>query len=225
VISGSYSGDGNVLASSGVLPYTVTCDVNVNGVHEGTLVVRTTTCLADGSHVTGTIIVKPGGALDVEGSTVDGAIGATQGAGVIRVCGSAIGGAVDIKNSGGLVLIGALGSASCAPSQVGGALDVKNNTHGVETVGNKVGGATATAGNSAPATYSLSHASPASQTRPGAPGGPALSAGSTSKPLTRAQYVKAIEACNKLKKSRAQACVAAAAKRHPLAKVKPPRKH
>ncbi|MEA2299949.1 MAG: hypothetical protein QOE44_484, partial [Solirubrobacteraceae bacterium] len=128
---------------------TVTCDVNVSGTHQGALIVTSSTCLAPGAHVNGAVLVKPGGALDVEGSTITGAIDATQGAAEIRVCGSTIRGAVDVTNSGGLVLVGDPADG-CAPNVIGGALDVQGNMHGVEVVDNTVGGAILTDGNSGP---------------------------------------------------------------------------
>jgi hypothetical protein len=99
--------------------------------------------------VNGAVLVKPGGALDVEGSTITGAIDATQGAAEIRVCASTIRGAVDVTNSGGLVLVGDPADG-CAPNVIGGALDVQGNMHGVEVVDNTVGGAILTDGNSGP---------------------------------------------------------------------------
>ena len=208
-IAATYSGDQNFLPSSGGLPYTVTCDVNISGTHNGALIVTTTTCLADGTHVNGAVIVKPGGALDVESSTIKGAIGATKGAGVIRVCGSSIAGAVDVKNSGALVLIGPGGDPSCAPNQIGGALDVKNNTHGAQANGNQVGGATLTSGNSGPGAYAVANGVPGGQNHAGTP-------------LTQTkELAAAIKACGKLKHAKQRTCIAAATKRHTQPNHKP----
>jgi hypothetical protein len=173
-IDATYGGDANFLPSSGELAYTVTCDVNVSGTHQGALIVTTSTCLAAGAHVNGAVIVKPGGALDVEGATISGAIGATEGAGEIRVCGSTIGGAVDVKNSGGLVLVGDPADG-CAPNTIGGALDVQNNTNGVEAIDNTVGGAILTDGNSGPGprpgdTTTISGNHPPATSSPSTPG-------------------------------------------------------
>lgn len=152
-IAARYGGDHNFLPSSAALSHTVTCDVNINGSHQGALIVTTTTCLAAGSHVTGPVIVKPGGALDVESSAINGAMLGSPGAGVIRVCGSTIAGAVRAGNSAGLVLIGDPGDASCAPNRIGGALDIKGNAHGVEAIDNVVVGAILTESNSGPGPY------------------------------------------------------------------------
>jgi hypothetical protein len=150
-ISGSYGGDADFLPSTGSLPYTVTCDVNINANHEGSLTVTTTTCLSSGAHVDGSIIVKPGGSLDLEGASITGALDANTG-GVIRVCSSTIGGALDIKNSTGIVIVGdpAIG---CAPNQIGGALSAQNNDNGAEIINNTASGAIITDGNTGPGPY------------------------------------------------------------------------
>jgi Big-like domain-containing protein len=150
-VAGSYSGDDDFLPSSGDLPYTVTCDVNIAGTYQGSLTVSTTACLTAGSHVDGSLIVKPGGSLDLEGGSVSGALDANTG-GVIRVCGSSIGGALDAKNSGGIVIIGdpAIG---CAPNAVAGALLVNDNTNGAEVIDNTAGGAITADGDSGPGPY------------------------------------------------------------------------
>ncbi|MEA2301726.1 MAG: hypothetical protein QOE44_2261, partial [Solirubrobacteraceae bacterium] len=151
-ISATYSGDANFLPSTGSLPYAVTCDVTVSGLHQGALIVTASTCLTAGAHVNGAILVKPGGALDVEGATITGSIGASQGAGAVRICGSSIAGAVSATGASGLVLVGDPADG-CAPNVIGGALDVQNNTHGVEAIDNTVGGAILTGGNSGPGPY------------------------------------------------------------------------
>jgi YVTN family beta-propeller protein len=135
-ITATYSGDGNFLSSSGSLPYTVTCAVTVSGTHSGSLEVTSSTCIAAHAVVNGAIVVNPGASLDLEGASVNGAISATGGSGVIRVCGSSIGGAVDIKNRTSLVMIGDPGDAACAPNTIAGILSLKNNTGGVEAINN-----------------------------------------------------------------------------------------
>jgi hypothetical protein len=152
-IVASYGGDHNFLPSSGALPYTVTCAVNISGTHQGALTVTTTTCLAPGAHVAGPVLVKPGGALDVESSTIKGAIITSDGAGVIRICGSAIDGSVEVSRSAALVLIGDPGDASCAANRITGALSVKSNAGGVELIDNAVDGAILTEGDSGPGPY------------------------------------------------------------------------
>jgi hypothetical protein len=153
VVTAAYAGDHDFLPSSGDLPpYTVTCTVKVNGIHPGALTVTSSTCLGEGARVDGSVMVKPGGALDVEGASIGGALKAARGAGVIRVCGSSVGGTLDIKDAGDLVMVGDSGDG-CSPNQIGGSMLVKNNTNGVEAIGNTAGGAIVTTGDSGPGPY------------------------------------------------------------------------
>jgi hypothetical protein len=151
-IGAAYSGDGNFLPSSASLPYVVTCTVTVTGTHAGSLEVTSSTCVKAGATVTGAIDVHPGGALDLEGATVTGAIAATSTTGVIRVCGSSIGGSVDIKSATALVIVGDPGDAACAPNTIAGTLLLQNNTGGVEAINNTEHGLSVS-GNSGPGPF------------------------------------------------------------------------
>ncbi|HEX3873381.1 MAG TPA: Ig-like domain repeat protein [Solirubrobacteraceae bacterium] len=151
-IGAAYSGDGNFLASSTSLPYLVTCSVTISGTHVGTLEVTSSTCVKPGAVVKGAINIHATGALDVEGASVSGAIDATGTTGVVRVCGSNIGGTVDIRNALALVIVGDPGDAACAPNTIGAALVVENNTHGVEVIGNTEHGLISS-GNSGPGPF------------------------------------------------------------------------
>lgn len=151
-VTATYGGENNFLPSSGALSYTVTCAVNVNGTHAGALTVTTSTCLAGGAQVDGAVIVKPGGALDVEGASISGALDASGGAGVIRVCNSAVGGAIDVKHSNGLAMMGDPGDG-CAANHAGGAFLVHSDTNGVEAVDNTAAGSILTSGDSGPGPY------------------------------------------------------------------------
>jgi PKD repeat protein len=185
-IAADYGGSRNFLPSGGVSPYTVVCDVNIDGAHSGTLIVTATTCLRPGAKLDGAIVVKSGGALDIESASVSGAVNGDAGVGVIRICASAIGGTVDIGGSGGLVLVGDSGDAACAPNSIGGALVLKDNANGVEAIDNTVVGAIDAGGNSGqgpypgdPTTISGNH--PPTVTTPVTPGTP----GTATSPATQ----------------------------------------
>jgi Big-like domain-containing protein len=152
-IAAAYSGDGNFVAGSGSLAYTVTCAVTVTGAHPGTLTVSTSTCLRPHATVTGPIILSGAGTLDLEGASIGGAISATGGSGAIRICATSISGAVDIKNHTGLVIVGDPGDAACAPNTISGALLLTNNTGGVEAIDNTVHGGVSASGNSGPGPF------------------------------------------------------------------------
>ncbi|HWH10557.1 MAG TPA: Ig-like domain-containing protein [Solirubrobacteraceae bacterium] len=152
-IVATYSGDGNFLGSSGNVSYSVTCATTITGNHSGALEVTSSTCVAPGGSVSGPIIVHGGGSLDLEGATVNGSVSATGGSGVIRICGSAISGTVDIKSQTALVIVGDPGDAACAPNRIGGSLILQNNTGGVEAINNTVTGAVSASGNSGPGPF------------------------------------------------------------------------
>jgi hypothetical protein len=148
----AYSGDGDFLTSNGSLAHSVTCAVTITGAHSGTLTVSASTCLSPHATATGAILVSGAGALDLEGATVTGAISVTSGSGVIRICATSIGGALDIKNHTGLVIVGDPGDAACAPNTINGALLLANNTGGVEAIDNTEHGLSAS-GNSGPGPF------------------------------------------------------------------------
>jgi hypothetical protein len=129
------------------------------------------------------VIVKPGGALDIEGSTVSGGIDGSPGAGVIRVCDSSISGTVEVKSSSGLVLVGDPADR-CAPNAIVGALDVKSDMNGVEVIGNTVGGAILTSGNSGPGPFAGEPTTISGNHHPtaGSPSVPAIQNGSAAPP-------------------------------------------
>ncbi|MDP9117783.1 MAG: Ig-like domain-containing protein, partial [Actinomycetota bacterium] len=147
-VAASYSGDTNFLPSSSTTPaaVTVTCTATITGLHSGSLVLGAgATCLS-GATVTGSIVVPRGALLDIENSTVTGAVIAT-GSGDIRICGTAIGASVTIQNAIGFVVVGDLPDG-CAPNHIAGSLTLRNNTGGVQAIGNYVGGTVIASGNS-----------------------------------------------------------------------------
>jgi hypothetical protein len=152
-IGAAYGGDGNFLPSSSSLSYTITCAVTITGTHSGALEVTTSTCVAAGAAVTGSIVVKGAGTLDLEGANVTGAVLATGGSGVIRICNSTIGGTVDLENVTALVIVGDPGDARCAPNTIGGSLVLKGNSGGVEALNNHVHGSVLASKNSGPGPF------------------------------------------------------------------------
>jgi hypothetical protein len=127
--------------------------VTITGSHSGGLNVTTSTCAAVGASVTGSIVVSGAGSLDLEGATVNGAVLANGGSGAIRICGSSIGGAVEVENQTALVIVGDPGDARCAPNTIGAALELKGNTGGVEAINNHVHGSLLISNNSGPGPF------------------------------------------------------------------------
>ncbi|MDP9418634.1 MAG: Ig-like domain-containing protein [Actinomycetota bacterium] len=135
-----YSGNGNFTGSTSA-PATVAVggrSCTITGDFAGGVVVKTgETVTVCGATVSGSITVKPGGALNVENSRT-GSI-AAAGAGPVRICGSSIGGIVKVSDSRSWVLVGDPPDG-CAPNTVRGSLIMEGNHHGVQVIGNTVTG-------------------------------------------------------------------------------------
>lgn len=87
----------------------------------------------------GSVVVQAGGRLEVESSTMNGALSADHSA-ALRICGSTVAGSVTVINATGFVLIGDP-AEGCAVNTIGGSLVVEHNHHGVQIIGNHVNGA------------------------------------------------------------------------------------
>ncbi len=84
--------------------------------------------LTSSAKTSGTVTVKAGGALDIEGAKVSGSIAASKAA-LLRICGADVAGAVKATGDGSVVL--GEGNAECAASTFHGAVTVKGATAGV----------------------------------------------------------------------------------------------
>ncbi len=83
----------------------------------------------------GSVIVQPGGALDVEGGTINGALKST-GAASVRVCNASLNGQTTVSGTTGLVLFGDTRTVSstikhCVGSDINAAIKITNNAGGV----------------------------------------------------------------------------------------------
>jgi hypothetical protein len=78
--------------------------------------------------VSGNVVVKPGGALDVEGATISGSLSAKE-ATLMRICGAKAA-KVTVSASSGSVVIGE-GNEECPSSKFGGVVTIKENKAGV----------------------------------------------------------------------------------------------
>jgi hypothetical protein len=75
------------------------------------------------------VVVKPGGALDVEGATISGTLSAS-GATLLRICGATLSGPVKALKGSGSVVMGE-GTEACSSSSFAGTVTVKENKAGV----------------------------------------------------------------------------------------------
>jgi lysophospholipase L1-like esterase len=85
--------------------------------------------LANTAKVSGNVLVKPGGAVDVEGGSISGNFSAKE-ASLIRVCDANISGTTKVIASSGSVVIGE-GDEACGSSSLHGTATVKANKAGV----------------------------------------------------------------------------------------------
>jgi hypothetical protein len=147
-VTAVYGGDAKFLSgSSAAVPFTVTAATTVTGSHPGALTVAAgSTVLVRNATIGGALSVKPGGSLDVEQSTISGAL-TDSGGGALRVCGSTVHGSVAVSNATGFVLVGDA-TDGCATNTITATLALTNNHHGVQAIGNNVGGAVLSSGNS-----------------------------------------------------------------------------
>ena len=120
--------------------------VVVSGPVNGNLTVRSGEAveLSSTAKVSGSVKVKPGGALDVEGASITGSLTST-GAALLRMCGATVHGHATVKGSTGSVVIGE--SSGCAPNTISGKVLVSGNDAGVSVIGNTLGGAVKVTGN------------------------------------------------------------------------------
>jgi hypothetical protein len=107
----------------------------ITGTVKGTLTIKAgqDVELTSTARVTGSVKVKAGGSLDIEGATLSGPLSAT-GATLLRLCGGHFSGAVKVSGSSGPVTIGD-GTSECAPNAFYGNVTVKGNTDGVTIEG------------------------------------------------------------------------------------------
>jgi hypothetical protein len=120
----------------------------ISGTRNGPLIVAAdqSICFAPGSRNIGSITVKAGGALDLEGATISGSLRAT-GAAAVRLCGSSLSN-VSISGTTGLVLIGGdAATGPCAGNLISGAVSLTGNGGGVEFNSNTVTGSLVITGN------------------------------------------------------------------------------
>jgi hypothetical protein len=119
-------------ACSTLVGYTQVITGNVKGkllIKSGEAIELTST-----AKVSGTVTVKPGGAIDVEGAKLSGSLNA-NGATLVRICGASVSGPVKAINGSGSVVMGD-GTEECAANSFHGAVTVKGNTAGVQIEAN-----------------------------------------------------------------------------------------
>jgi hypothetical protein len=86
--------------------------------------------------IAGRVVVRPGGALDIEGATLSSALVANEPA-LLRVCGASVAGAVTANRSSGALVMGD-GTPECSGDRFSKSVVVQGNTGGVTVTGNTV---------------------------------------------------------------------------------------
>jgi lysophospholipase L1-like esterase len=152
VIGAAYSGDDNFLGSSGSTNYLITCTRTITGKVSGDVAASgESTCLV-GAKLNGNIVVPVGTRVAIVNSSTTGAFVSNGGANMIAVCGSRIGGSVQVLSNRELVMIGDPG-AVCTSNTINGAFLLRNNANGVEAMNNAYGGTLSNINNSGPGPY------------------------------------------------------------------------
>jgi hypothetical protein len=100
--------------------------------------------LTSSAKASGTVTVKSGGSLDVEGATVSGSITST-GATLLRVCAADVSGSVKASGDGSVVL--GEGTSGCPADTFHGAVTVKGSSGGVLVDEDAFGGSLKVTGN------------------------------------------------------------------------------
>lgn len=145
----AYTGDANFAPSTSATTATVTvqCSATVTGPHPGALIVTTGTTCVIGAQIGGSVTIGSGAGVDIENSTVTGAV-TSHAPEAFRSCGNEIGGTLSVTASTGFVVVGDSGDDRCAPNSISGALILQANTHGLDAVGNTILGSQTISGNS-----------------------------------------------------------------------------
>lgn len=152
-VEAEYSGDTVFLPSAATTPtLTVGCTTTITGRHPTAIVLSSGSLCLLHAQVGGSVTVLSAAALDSESSTITGALTAGSPA-AVRVCSTSIGGTLSVDSALGLVLVGGSSLDNCPPNVVTGSLVFSNNSHGLEAIGNHVGGRTIASGNAGPGAY------------------------------------------------------------------------
>ncbi|MGH9104399.1 MAG: Ig-like domain repeat protein, partial [Acidimicrobiales bacterium] len=152
LFSASYAGNANLDPSTGEVSEGVGFTETIGGAYTGPLVVvRGQNVLVTG-HVSGPVVVEPGGGLEVEGGSVTGPISSTRAVG-FTLCGATVAGPVVVSRSTGFVFIGGGTDLGCGPTTVSGPVSLVANTGGVEVAGDTVYGPVAVSANSGSGPY------------------------------------------------------------------------
>lgn len=120
------------------------CDVTYTGTVSGTVVVPSgTNACFNGAHVTGSVIIQPGGSADIEDSTISGAVTSSgakppkDASTALTICNSTLG-SLTVTNSQGNVLVGDGMDTECLGNAIQGAATFSNNHYSVNAAGNTV---------------------------------------------------------------------------------------
>ena len=107
----------------------------LSGEVKGPLTLTAGTWFLDGVSLTGDLRVQRDAAVSVRNSTIRGNL-SSDGAAVLAVCGSEVGGTTKVSDTAGFVLLGDPGDDDCAVNAFNGITTVKGNRGGVEIAGN-----------------------------------------------------------------------------------------
>jgi len=157
------------LAPAGAALAQGVCSTNITGPYQGTLIVSSGNTCVTYAHITGSVVVQSGASVDIEYSTLDGAVESTR-ANDLTICGSTLGSLSAIKTryneqigggldtpciresegqteqrgntiKGGVTLDGSWAFSELENNKIGGGVTVENfKGEGEEIEGNWIGG-------------------------------------------------------------------------------------
>jgi hypothetical protein len=151
-ITAVYSGAPNYRGSSGhVAPVVSFSNPTVTGKVSGTTL-SGGSWLVNRATINGDLTIGAGTVVAIIGSKITGTLTqnplSTDSGGALSLCGTSVGGDVQISGASGVVLIGDAADDGCAANTLAMGLTLTGNTGGVELAGNKITGSVTLNGNS-----------------------------------------------------------------------------
>ncbi|MBC7679114.1 MAG: Ig-like domain repeat protein [Pseudorhodobacter sp.] len=147
----SFSGDTNLVGSSGTGAVTVNFTRTISGTNGGRLIVGAREYVLVSGTQNGGVTVTAGGSLKVTG-TINGAVTASAAARIVLGCGAVVNGGVSATGTTGAVVVGA---PTCNPPvSVQGGLSLSGSTGPVTVTGASINGSVTVTGATAPVVLS-----------------------------------------------------------------------
>jgi len=137
-VGAHYNGQTNTFQpSSGSINVTVGCATTYTGRIAGTLTISSGSACINAARISGGVSISGGASVSILNSTIGNGL-TSNGAKLLSVCLTSVGGSVSVSNSTGFVLIGSNGDDTampCASNTIGGGVTLTGNSGGLELGG------------------------------------------------------------------------------------------